>query len=639
MGAAAQAAKPQLDLSAPIDKTTKAAKAEKEAVEKLVDIQEIEIGILKALKAEHDKQLGAVTKETAAIREQIDKQREANDAMRYTSDELAILEIKKINDAAATAERNALLADETLINGDIAEQYRQQAAGLKELAGLKSEGIHLRAAQEAAAEWQKTSDSISDGITDALFRAFEDGKGFGKAFRDTLENSFKTLILKPSLEFALKPIKDMIGSVFGKLNIGNNPLLQALGSTMIGSQVGDMFSGGYGSGTTTTIGAGLGTLLGGPIGGLVGGAIGGVVNRLFGRKPKKITEAGIVGEFIGGDFDGQQYANWKKKGGLFRSSKRGTDYSPLTGSMEAGIDEAGAAMFGAISDYAGILKLPAEVLAGVNHSIKVKLTEDEAENQRLIDEALAGYGDALAGSFDEALKPFREAGESVSDTLRRLAELQAFSENINSLGGVFSRIAGLGVRAKEELIGFAGGIEALLAKAQSFVQNYYSESEQLGIVAQQLQEQLAALGITSGVNSRADLRALIEAQDISTTEGRQQIDALLTIAQSFAPIGQYLEENGTTLAALAENSPQTAILQSVLDDTEIQTEYQQRTADASERMNDTMLDVGDLISRAVVAMHGDLSAALASIASTSAQTARLLDRWDDGDALGTRAVT
>ncbi len=659
LGAAAQAAKPQLDLSAPIDKTTKAAKAQADAIKDLSRVEDIEIGILKALKKEHEDALALATKETASIREQVAQQREANDAMRYTADQLAEIEIRKLQDAAATAERNAQIADSQLIEQDIAEQYRQQAAGLRELAGLKEQGIHLKAAQDAAAEWQKTSDSIFNSLSDALMRAFESGKGFGRALIDTLRNAFKTLVLQPTIQAVMAPVAGALGSTLfaGSAMAGTGGLMGGLGGlgSLLGGGIGALGSGlGYGlaayGGTATMAGtlggafsmlgagsltsalAGVGAIAGVALP-IVAGAL--VLKKLLGRGKKKTTETGLVGDVMGGEFEGQMYADWTQSGGLFHKRRTGTNYSAIPDDLATALDAGGLAIYAGVSQYAAALKLPGAALENVNYHLKVKLGQDEAANQKAIEAAMAGYEEALAGTFESALAPFQQAGESISETLRRMSELQALSETLNDFGGVFSRVASLSVRAREEFIGMAGGIEALLAKTQSFVENYYSEAERAGLAARQVKEQLATLGITADISSRADLRSLIEGTDISTSAGRQQLNDLLTIAQAFAPIGQYLEQNGGTLSALAEAAPQSALLQSVLDDSEIQTEYQQRMANSMDTLNGSVTSMADRITAALAAMHGDLSAALAAIASSSAQTSRLLDRWDDGGALMT----
>jgi hypothetical protein len=51
-----------------------------------------------------------------------------------------------------------------------------------------------KAADDAAAEWQKASDKIEDMLTDALMRGFENGKSFGQNLADSVKNIFKTYV-------------------------------------------------------------------------------------------------------------------------------------------------------------------------------------------------------------------------------------------------------------------------------------------------------------------------------------------------------------------------------------------------------------------------------------------------------------
>ena len=657
---ATKAATEQLNFNADTTKKDAAAAKElKERLDLLKTAEEAQITVLKTLNKERQDEVEKIKKRTEEVKREIEKQREANDAMRYSTDELNKREVASLRDAAATIRRNLETSAGIQLDKASTQAMREQAAALDELANEKAKGSTLELARKTADEWKKSAEQIYESLTDALLRAFETGKGFGRAFVDTLKNMLQTLILQPLLKAILAPVAGAIGSLFGvtaaagtggasggvglggmltslKSVFSSNSLTAWGGGLLGGYMGGKLISGQYGSGATVMAGTGIGALVGGPLGALVGGLIGGVVNRLFGRGPKKITEKGIVGDVIGGEFDGQLYADWKRKGGLFRKSKRGTDYSAMDDDLAASMSAAGAEVYAGVSDYARMLGLATDGLASINHHLRVTLTDDEAENERRIKAAFQEYGDKLAGNFSEVLRPFQEVGETLSGTLERLAVLQAFSETLNGLGGVFSRVAALGVRAREDLVAMAGGIEALAAKANAFVTGYYSEEEQAGIGARALLAQLSAAGIDGGaLGSRAEMRALVEAVDVSTSAGREQLVALLDVAENFLPIAQYLEENGKTLAQLAEAAPQTALLQSVLDDTEIQTEYQERTADGVDVLNGTVLGMSDRLAAAIAAMHGDVSAALLAIASATGATYRLLDRMDDNGALVT----
>jgi hypothetical protein len=514
----------------------------------------------------------------------------------------------------------------------------------------KNRYAELIRAEEAAAEWAKNVDSIMGGLTDALFRAFEDGKGYLSAFVDTLKAAFGTLILRPTIQAIMRPVAGAMGGVMSGVGSavagtggGGSGMLSTLGSLggltglggMFGSGLGFGLIGGFGGGMgiAGTLGAGASMFTGGLAGGMAGlgstiagvGAMLGAVMPViagvyaiwkgFSRGPKKVTETGISGTLVGGEATAQLYEKWKQSGGWIVGDRKGKRYKDLSDEMSAGLDQATAGIYGQVKEWTKALGLPAEQLADVTHAISIKIGKDDAETQANIEAAMQGYQDALAARFEGFLEPFRNAGETLTDTLQRLVGIQAMSEQLNEFGGVFSRIANLSVDAREELIGFAGGIEALLEKTKSFVSAYYSEGEQAAIAAKQIRDALGAMGIGADISSKGDFRALVEGLDVSSTEGRKQLDALLSIAQTFAPVADYLGKAGGTLASLADQAPQSQILQSMFDATAVTNEAAQRTADGVDRVNTSITEGAN----ATVAALGDVSARVDSLAAVVQQ--------------------
>jgi hypothetical protein len=72
-----------------------------------------------------------------------------------------------------------------------------------------------KSAKDAATEWQKASEQIEQSITDALMRGFESGKGFGENLRDTLVNTFKTMVLRPVISAIVNPVAGAAASALG----------------------------------------------------------------------------------------------------------------------------------------------------------------------------------------------------------------------------------------------------------------------------------------------------------------------------------------------------------------------------------------------------------------------------------------
>lgn len=72
-----------------------------------------------------------------------------------------------------------------------------------------------KAADDISKAAEKQADDISKAITDGLMRGFESGKGLMENLKDTAENIFKTMVLKPTLEVVTKPLTEAINSAIG----------------------------------------------------------------------------------------------------------------------------------------------------------------------------------------------------------------------------------------------------------------------------------------------------------------------------------------------------------------------------------------------------------------------------------------
>lgn len=335
------------------------------------------------------------------------------------------------------------------------------------------------------------------------------------------------------------------------------------GNGFMGYGISKALSGGYSAGGAVNTIAGIASMIPGI--GPIAGVVGGLVNRAFGMKAKEMRDQGIVGSLTGGMATGQQYQDWFQKGGWFRSNKSGTNFSALGDDMSAALGAGSQAMFQQTQAFAQVLSLPAAALANITTQFKTKLTGDAAKDQAEIAALFTKYGEDLAETYRDQLTPFQKAGETINATLQRMSGLQQFSNTINDFGGIFSRVANLSVDAKEQLLGFAGGIEALLGKTKTFVSQYYDEAEQIGLTARAVQQQLAGLGITGELYSRADFRRLVESTDVTSEQGRQRLSQLLDIANAFAPVGQFLEAQGGSLGLLANTAPAAGIVGNVLN--------------------------------------------------------------------------
>jgi hypothetical protein len=542
--------------------------------------------------------------EVDAVSARVTALRDENDTMGLTAQQLGALQVARTEEAIASAEATLSIKIAAGARGEEIEAVTLLVEQLRELRKVQLENTAKKAATDTAREYGKASESIEKDLTSALFRAFESGKGFGASFTDTLRNTLKTALLKPVIE---KMVKDIMGSLQGLMGDlgramgstpGNGSAGSPFGSSSLGGSsgtmgtLGDVYAGyTMGSGLKKGIGGGyevsggyskfqdvgiaVASAIGGPVLGAIAGAVMGTVNRAFGRKAPEVQEQGISGTIGGGSFSGQAFADILEKGGWFRSDKRYTNTSALDAGTSSALNTAAGSTLAQAQVWAEALKLPATSLASITTQMRIKLGQDQAENARAIDKAVADYQDKLASTFGPALLPFQRAGERLAQTLQRLAVVQTFSEQLNTLGGVFSRVANLSVSARESFIDLAGGLDALNQMVMGYTQNYYSREEIAGLKAVEIQAALQAAGLDgSGLGSRGDYRNLVEGLDVSTEAGREQLALLLRLQGDFAQVGDYLSETGQSLASAAAQAPATSVLQNLLSGTQAEQQSQ-----------------------------------------------------------------
>jgi tape measure domain-containing protein len=383
-----------------------------------------------------------------------------------------------------------------------------------------------------------------------------------------------------------------------------------VGPALLGRMVGQKISGGYsavggGSGNTSVnAGMAIGAVFGGPLGAALGAVIGGVVNRAFGRKAKEYGETGIDGSVSAGGFSGQAYAQWQQKGGWFRSDKSGSDRAALDAEVAAQLDGGIKTLYTATKDYAKLLGLPVEAVERYSGQFKVVWGKTEEENQAAMAKAMEDLSNQLVGVYAAQLGPLQRAGETISQTLQRLSGMQVFSNNLNQLGGIFSRVAALGFDAKEQLVGLAGGIEAFSQQAMGFVQNYYKRDEIAGLKAREIQGVLQGAGITTDINSREQFRAIVEGLDVGTEAGRKQLATLLGLSGSFTTVADYLTETGSTLSQTAAGAPDFGNLGPLLANNSHQVVATNQVRDGVYEVRDVTAQVRDAVDRLADYMVG-----------------------------------
>lgn len=619
--------------------------------------------------------LGTLVKTTAALEADVEKQREANAVLGLSADQIDLRSAAGLRDTAVLREQQAATMELVDWTGAMSAELRAQAAALRDRAQLLEDGVATKEAQAAAAAWKQTTDQIESGLTDSLMRAFEAGKGFGAALKDTLVNAFKTMVLKPIIQPMVSAAGSLVsnvgGSILGSLGMSvagsaaASTGTAALGAAGIGATLGSFGATGL---MSTLTGTGLGTTLGAAGSLISGGSIAGGIGMGLGAVAPYLVAAYAAYKLLGMDKGGtphvgammtmDQYGNAGKVAGQDKYTKAET-WTAVSALGSASLDAINGVSkaFGGAGGYTGRFGFKADgedaaygylaILNAAGKSVagwsggsnwSQQMRDYQKDANKSLESYTADVATAVRGTLRQMDLPawadniLTAIGQSASldqvtaaaqQILSIKAALGSMSTSFSGLGGVFARIAGQSSDAQYQLAQFSGGIDALISNAQSFAQTYYTSGEQQGIQAASLMAQFKSLGLGSNLpQTLGEFRALVESQNVSTEAGRINLAALLEMSSQFASVAGYLADQGLTLEQLAGMAPggavfdeMTAAQQRQADLAAQQAELAARQASAAEATVASITSLGDLLGGKLDALNATITTKLDALRS------------------------
>lgn len=229
-GARKTAALQLVDQWAGLEKSNQAAQDARKSVDELAKA--------------YTEKVRAGERDVASLQQQVQREKDVAAALGLTKQEVAALEIAKLNALATDKERMAMDEEASDSGSRLAKVYRDQAKALRDLAAAKKgtaekqEAIDVAkeagdAAKKAAEEWQRYTDDINRSLTDALMRGFENGKGFAENMRDTIVNMFRTMVLKPVVSAVVQPVGNVLSGVVNGL-LGGGSVAGGGGNNVLG---------------------------------------------------------------------------------------------------------------------------------------------------------------------------------------------------------------------------------------------------------------------------------------------------------------------------------------------------------------------------------------------------------------------
>jgi phage-related minor tail protein len=546
------------------------------------------------IKAVHDAGVASIT----SLDQQIAAQREHNAEIGKTKSQIELAKQAQVDLATTQLQSDADYLRDGLAKWQLDDQSRaayqirlndldEEIVRRRTIAGLLADGAVLeanaKAAADAAASWKRAANTIENDLTNAILDG--GGKGWKKLVRD-MEMAFAKMVLQPILEPVSGSLATSLSPFIGNQTIGASggtsltlasaaqaasslygtvtggmTLAGGLGSGFMGSIAGGLTGAGVGSGLTSSIGLSIGSSIADVVGPSIASSIatgmGAVATALpwvgaavaayslgkaaFGMGPKQTTSMGISGTLSDSGVTGQNYTDWTKKGGWFRSDQHGQDTTALTDVQQKQLVQGFTSLETAASGFAASLGLTADSIKGYSKSFDITLTGDATKDQQAITDFFTGVGNEIASKLVPNLADFSKTGETAAATLQRLAGDFASTNQIAQLLGksavdVFGSLGMGSAAARERLIDLAGGVSTLSQQAQSYAQNYLTNAQKLVPVTKAVDAAMASLGLSS-VKTIGQFKAavddLVSSGAVMTEAGAKEFAALMALNDSF----------------------------------------------------------------------------------------------------------
>lgn len=464
-------------------------------------------------------------------------------------------------------------------NQEAVDAIEKEIKARRELIGLignkEARDAAKKAADKAADEWKKASDKIEDAITDSLMRGFESGKGFAENLRDTVENMFKTMVLRPIISAIVQPVAQQLTGSMGLVNSAANAYGMVSGASSLslmaanatgavgGDALGSLIASNAGNWGVSSAGVTAGSsLLGSAATAVPYLAAAYAIYSIA----KSLDDSGTM--HTGASSQYSAAAGLSTGMGVYGVGSKAGSYGVATEAMTTqvtqsivGILDSTASTFGKQAGYAAAAGFADDTSKdGAWGSLSIKIGEKVIEGfgqdgngrwpgqsfsdgQAGTQEYLAAVSADVRNALDQIGLPDWASGmldklgdaPSLDQLAATVAQINATQAALVSMGEVMPQLSGLTDAAVNSLLSSFGSIDQLASSAQSYYENFYSQAERSAETTRQISEALGDLGLTMPATREA-FRSLVESQDLTTEAGQKTYAALLKLSPAFASV-------------------------------------------------------------------------------------------------------
>jgi TP901 family phage tail tape measure protein len=248
----------------------------------------------------------------------------------------------------------------------------------------------------------------------------------------------------------------------------------------------------------------------------------------------------------------------KTKKYAWSSSRTRTYTQAVASSVEAQFDNLYTSIVDTVAAGASAIGIDDGTISNVLSnfvfdSIDISLKGLDADGKTAALEAVFSKAfDNLASSMLPFLSEFQNAGEGFGETLSRIStELAVAQKAADRLGQSINQGVVGNIRLADIMSEVSGGAESLANNISGFTDNFYSSSEQAAFLLSDLNGVLSELGVSLPMTEKG-FRDLVEAQNINTIAGAENIATLLDLQDEASEYYNLLEESTAVFDSITD---------------------------------------------------------------------------------------
>lgn len=329
------------------------------------------------------------------------------------------------------------------------------------------------------------------------------------------------------------------------------------------------------SGTNVAVGAAAGAAIGTAImpvfGTVIGAVIGGILGALT-RTTRSITDSGISfasqtvqqarqGVNAAGYSDVQSRSTFL---GISMGSSNNRVSNPLSSEITNQFTQVINNLFNSILGAARVFGSDVKGVTDILNAFHVNIGNISLKDlkgdalQKVLTDIFSKLGDDMANAAFPGLAAFQKVGEGTFETLARLAQEFSATNYLLELMGkdtatAFGAVGFASIGARDDLVQLMGGLKQMSTDVSKYIDLYYSEGDKALIAAKGLATTFEGLNIALP-QTVEEYKALINAQDLSTHEGREMYANLIANAEAFHQVSDAIDNLKKNLADLKSSA-------------------------------------------------------------------------------------